>query len=110
MCCRGIFIRSLLGTVLGMSASSAGSCDLFGPVLVEMRERFPLGVAIHRIALLQDLEIDVVGVELRSIDTGESSGAWWRERTLFLVRARPREEKGAARYLLYRCLAAYLPN
>src|SRR5687768_8552220 len=71
MCCRGIFIRSLLGTVLGMSASSAGSLDLFGPVLVEMRECCPLGIAIHAIALLQNFEVDVVGVELRPVDAGE---------------------------------------
>src|ERR1051326_6799120 len=59
MCCRGIFIRSLFGIVLAIARTS------------EAVERFLLLLAVHGVALREDAEIDVVRVELRTVDAGE---------------------------------------
>src|SRR5437763_8944377 len=51
MCCRGIFIRSLFGIVLAMTGTS------------KALQRFLFLFAVHGVALREDREVDVVGVE-----------------------------------------------
>jgi hypothetical protein len=63
MCCRGIFMRSLFAMALG-----TGTRSLLTAIT---RQRFLFGIAIHRVALHQNLEVHVVRVELRTVDACE---------------------------------------
>lgn len=57
-----------MGSALGRAA---GEREIALRVIEEALERLALGLAVHGVALLEDAEVHVVGVELRAVDAGE---------------------------------------